>query len=204
MKKIISALFSGITVISLAAVLCGCGMSPSEKALSAYREILKAAPAVAGEHAELADASFSYEQNRELFGDHYDMFALSDLDRDGTPELITLSMVNFRWTPVSVFAYADGKPVLLKDPADPAAHGTFEQNSSANGAYLTYICEKNHLHSVWRGNTPVGDMEENHAYALEGTSLTEVDCTVGENEHTVYFSEIAKANTAENLNAMMR
>ena len=199
-----------IYVLLAAAVLAGCGRSAPLKpvesgqaaALSAYRDILKAAPAIAGEHAELTDASFGYEQNQEKFGSHYDQFALSDIDQDGIPELIALSTVNFRWTPVSVYTYKDGTAVLLKDPVNTDAHGTFEQMSTANGAYLTYICEANHIHSVWRGSTPIGDMEENSAYKLEGTTLTPTECSVGENEHTVYFSSIAKANTEENLSGL--
>ena len=179
------------------------GKSSEEKALLAYQEILKAAPAIEGEHVQLGDASFGYEENQELFGNHYELFALCDINQDDIPELIVLSTVNFRWTPISVYTYTDGKTVLLKDPFDTAAHGTFEQNGSANGTYITYICEENHIHSVWRGTTPMGEEEENYAYALEGTSLTAVDCTVGENENTIYFSDIAKTNTAENADAMI-
>ena len=204
-----------VCALSLAAVLGGCRMaSPTEpiptgnaaaQALSAYRDILKAAPAIEGEHGELADASFDYEQNLMMFGSHYDMFALSDLDQDGIPELIAQSTVNFRWAPVSVYTYADGKAVLLTDPLDAQAHGTFEQRSTANGAYLTYLCEENHIHSVWRGTNPMGEaVEENRAYALAGTALSAVDCTAGENEHTVYFSDIAKKNTAANAEAIIQ
>lgn len=174
------------------------------KALAAYREILQAAPAIEGEHEELSDASFGYEENQALFGAHYDLFALVDLNADEIPELIALSTVNFRWTPVSVYTYANGEAVLLQDPLAPAANSTFEQNSSANGAYTTYICGENHLHNVWRGSTPVGEAEENYAYALEGTTLTTVDCAAEEGENTVYFYDIAKANTAENVAAMMQ
>ena len=62
-----------------------------------------------------------------------------------------------------------------------------------------YICEANHIHSVWRGSTPVGEAEENSAYSMEGTSLKPVECSVGENERTIYFHDIAAANTAENI-----
>lgn len=172
----------------------------AEKALSAYQEILKTAPAVEGEHPELGDASFGYEENQALFGNHYDMFALCDINQDDIPELIVLSTVNFRWTQVSVYTYADGEAVML----EMTAHCTLDQNSAASGAYITYICEENHIHSVWRGNTPIGEVEENSAYTLDGTSLTAVDCTVGENENTVYFYDIAKANTAENVDAMIK
>ena len=74
-----------------------------EKALSAYREILEAAPAIEAGHEELFDASFDYDQNRQTFGGHYEQFAFYDIDRDGIPELIALKTVNFRWTPVSVY-----------------------------------------------------------------------------------------------------
>lgn len=207
--------------IILAALFSGCGLSASNEnisgtanepvlcnnekaaALSAYREILVSAPAIEGEHEELSDASFNYEQNAAKFGSHYDLFSLYDINQDGIPELITGSTVNFRWMPVSVFTCADGAAILLKDPADPNAHGTFEQMSTANGAYITYICEENHIHNVWRGTTPLGEAaEENRAFSLEGTVLTPVDCSVGENEHTVYFYDIAQANTEENIAAM--
>lgn len=179
--------------------------SLKEEALAAYQQILKDAPALEGEHEELADASFGYDQNLELFGNHYDLFALCDINRDDIPELIALSTVNFRWTPVSVYTYAGGEAVLLEDPWEPTPHGTFEQYSGANGAYITYLCEEGHIHSVWRGANPMGDAEEeNHAYALEGTTLTAVDCAAGENENTVFFYDIALANTTANVDETLK
>ena len=169
-----------------------------EKALLSYQEILKAAPAIEGEHEQLADASFDYEQNLELFGNHYDLYAFYDINKDEIPELIALTTVNFRWSEVSVYTFADGEAVLLKDPADPKAYGTFEQRSTANGSYITYFCEENHIHSVWRGTNPIGEAEEeNHAYVLTGSILTEADCPAGISENTVYFSDIANVNKAE-------
>lgn len=203
MKKTILKTLCGVAA---AAALTGCAKSapaaPADAARNAYRELLKSAPALTGEHAELNDASFGYEQNQAAFGNHVDLFALTDLNADGIPELITQSVVNFRWTPVSVYTYADGKVVLLKDPQEPQAHGTFEQNSAANGAYLTYICSDNHIHSVWRGTTPIGDAEENHAFVLKGTALTAVDCAVGESGNPVYFSDIARENNKQNVDAI--
>ena len=201
--------------LSLAILSGGCGTAPSAQpntstaeslaeAMLSYQQILKAAPAVEGEQAALADASFGYDENLKMFGNHYDLFALSDINQDGTPELIALSTVNFRWAPVSVYTYVDGNAVLLKDPLNSEAHGTFEQRSTANGAYLTYICEENHIHSVWRGIGPTGEAaEENCAYALEGAVLTATGCTVGESEKTIYFSDIAKVNSAENADAIV-
>lgn len=174
-----------------------------EKALLAYQEILKAAPAIEGEHEELVDAAFDYDENLRLFGNHYELFALYDINQDEIPELIALSTVNFRWTPIFVYTYANGEAILIRNQFDAQTCGTFEQRSTANGAYITYICEVNHIHSVWRGTNPMGeDEEENHAYVLNGATLTEIDCSIGETENTIYFDDIAKANTAENVDAM--
>lgn len=195
-----------IVILSLAAVLGGCGSSPKKapevQALECYQEILQAAPALEGEHPQLEDASFDDVQNREQFGSHYDQFAVFDINKDGIPELIASSVINFRWVPISVFTWADGKAVLLTDPAGEAANGTFEQCSTANGAYITYLCEENHIHSVWRGMTPVGEAEEDLAYSLDGSHLTAAVCTAPEGGQRVFFSDIAQANTAQNAAAI--
>lgn len=173
--------------------------------MSAYQEILKAAPAIEGEHMELNDASFDYEQNRKLFGEHYELYAVCDINQDEIPELIALSTVNFRWNQISVYTYADGEAVLLKNPMDIEASYSFNQISTANGAYTTYICGENHIHSVWRGTNPIGEqVEENYAYTLENVALNAVDCTISEGEATISFYDIAKANTAENVSEMMQ
>lgn len=203
-----------ICCLLLATIFCGCGkLSPSEipekkldeNALLVYQEILKAAPAIEGEHAQLDDASFGYEQNQEQFGNHYELFALCDINQDEIPELIAMKTVNFRWTEIYVYTYSGEEAVLLKDPLDAAAYGTIEQNSAANGSYITYICEENHIHSVWRGTNPMGgEEEENYAYALEEMRLTTVDCTAGESDNSVSFYDIAKENSAENVDAMLQ
>lgn len=171
--------------------------------LLAYQELLQAAPALEGEPEELLDASFGYDENQEMFEDHIERFALLDLDKDGTPELITESTVNFRWNIVSVYTLVDGNAVLLLTSPVEAAHGTFDQQSTANGAYLTFICEDSHIHSRWSGTDPSGaEAEEDHAYLLEGITLTETDCTVGENEAATCFYDIAQVNSPENVEAM--
>ena len=189
-----------IYILLLTVLLCACGAKPDNDALSAYEEILKAAPAIDGDEEALMDASFGYEENLKTFGEHYDCFAVTDINGDSVPELIASSEVNFRWAPISVFTFSDGKAVLLKDPSDLSAHGTFEQNASANGAFLTYICEDGHIHSVWQGTDPAGEaVEENHAFALDAAALTEVQCS---KESAVSFSDIAVANTPGNADSL--
>lgn len=200
-----------VCILVLAALLAGCAAPAStpapttapaptaeEQALAAYREILEAAPAIAGDPDELQDASFDEAQNLERFGKHYDFFAVTDLDQDGTPELIALTAINFRWSNVSVFTYADGKAQLLKDPQIPADGFSFAQQSTAGGAYTTCTCAEHHLHSIWQGSTPVGDMEEDTAYSLSGAGLTVVNCSAADSRTPLPFL----ANTPENTSGL--
>ena len=88
----------------------------SNEALKAYYEILSSMPAIEGEHDEIENAAFGYEENHAMFGDHLDAFLIYDINKDGVPEFIASSTVNFRWEPIYVYTYADGQAVLLKDP----------------------------------------------------------------------------------------
>lgn len=172
-------------------------------ALAAYQQILRDTPAIEGNPEELQDASFGYEQNIEKYGKHYDEFAITDIDQDGIPELIAMTIINTKWTPISIYTYADGNAVLLKDPSEPSDHCTFEQNSSANGICSLFICKNNHVHKIWRGSTPVSDdTEENYGYALNNATLTAVDCTEPEGGFSTGFTDIAQPNTASNVDAI--
>lgn len=181
------------------------------KAISAYQALLSECPALEGEHTELEDASFGYDENLAKFGKHYDSFAISDLNHDGIPELIAMTIVNNRWTPVSVFTYhdtPDGEIQLLKDPADPESHATFEQMSTASGEYIFYICKDNHIHNLWSGQTPIGYQEENHAYVFTGNGLEATDCSLGaggnvdSGDIAFRFSDTAVKNTEANRNVI--
>lgn len=196
-------------ILSLSMLLAGCGKAPAVEAteapteapqaspLAAYQALLEAAPALQGHPEELDDAAFGAEENHAKFGDHIEQFALYDLNNDGTPELIVSSVVNFRWVPISVYTLVDGKAVLIADPLGESTQATFQHNASANGAFTLSICEDHHLHSIWQGSTPAGEMQEEAAYALTGTTLTAVNCA---NTGTL-FEALAVANTAENIAA---
>lgn len=172
------------------------------QALRAYYEILSAAPAIEGEHAELDDAAFGYEDNLAMFGKHLDWFYVYDINKDGVPELIASSVINFRWAPVYVYTYADGQAVLLQDPIQPISYGTFDQCAIANGAYMTFFCDNNHVHSLWAGAVMGDQMEEDNAYTLEGTSLVPATCDIEGHDSCTHFSENADRNTAENISYM--
>ncbi len=172
----------------------------TKEALKAYYEILSSMPAIEDEHDEVDNAAFGYEENHEMFGDHLDAFFVYDINKDGIPELIASSTVNFRWAPVYVYTYADGQAVLLKDPLQPDAHGTFEQNASAHGSYMTFFCDNNHIHSFWRGYIDE-QMEEGYAYELIGTELVLTTCDT--DREVVFFNyDTKKPNTEEYISYM--
>lgn len=174
--------------------------SSIDPVLEAYKEILKAAPGFVDENDDLYDLTLDFEENIAKFGNHLDWFAITDINEDGVKELIASTTVNFRWSQVFVYTYADGNAVLLKDPLNIETEGTFMQSSVANGGYITYICEDKHIHSVWSGTDPMNNpIEKNYAYVLEGTTLTLTDCNVGESENATYFPDIAEFNSLENL-----
>ena len=76
-----------ICTLIISTFLVGCGKDSftdtNDRALSAYQEILNAAPAIEGGHAELDDASFDYDQNFRMFGNHFEQFAIYDINEDG-------------------------------------------------------------------------------------------------------------------------
>lgn len=197
-------------VTALAAVmLSGCGAQKEqahptsvndevETYASAYQQILALSPAIDGENVGLNDVTFGYEDSIAKYGSHIDCFAVEDINKDGTPELIAMTVVNSAWTPVSIITYSDGA-VLLENPLEPSKDITFQQMSTAGGAYKLYVCKEGHIHSVWAGDTPVGYMEENNAFAMNGTTLEKVDCS---SDVAVDFANVFVSNTEENRNAI--
>lgn len=158
--------------------------TPEQKAMLLYAELLQSKPTILNQDTEiLGDRSFGYDENVAKYGEHYDNFVVLDLNNDGIPELITYTIINISWVPVSVFQYQESENALrlLKDPLDPESHATFECMSTAGGMYGLYICRENHLHSIWGGDTPIGYQEENHAYVLTNEGLVSVDCAISSN-----------------------
>lgn len=175
------------------------------EALQAYQDILRSAPVMKGDLSDLYDLSFGYDDNIEKFGEHYDSFALADLNKDGIPELITVSTINVRWNVANVFTYADGKATLIANTVNNDFVATFNQNSGANGAYLLFICDENHIHNYWSGTDPIGEpVDENYAYTLAGTSLEMVDCSISGGDTVTYYNDIGLVNSEENVAAITK
>lgn len=183
--------------------------TPAQKAQLLYGELLKSYPTILHKDVEiLRDLSFGYEDNLAQFGEHYDYFAVLDLNNDGIPELIATTIINNGWMPVSVFQYRaqENELQLLKDPLAPESHATFEHMSTAGGAYSLYICKDNHLHSCWGGDTPIGYQEENHGYVLTQEGLAAVDCEISNrtenaSDIAVNFRDILQVNDEEARNS---
>lgn len=174
-------------------------------AMEAYRKLLEESPAIEGEHDELYDLTFGYDDSMAKFGKHYDYYAVLDVNKDDVPELIVQTVVNQKWTPVSVFTYNEktGEVLMLKDPQDLEAQVTFGQMSTAGGAYSLFICRDNHIHNMWGGDTPVGYQTENYAYVMKGSELEAAECNVTDGESAsddilFDFSEKSVKNTEEN------
>lgn len=168
-------------------------MDEKEMAMKAYKELLVSAPGIDNHQDVLMDAAFGKDENYEIFGEHLDTFGIYDINEDGMPELIAERLINFRWIEVYVYSFVDGEMVLC---------GMIDECSVANGSYYTYICEENHIHSVWSGTNPLGDAEtEDTAYALEIANLTIVDCNVNESENATFLYDFMVNNDEEGLNA---
>lgn len=143
-----------ITVISLivAIVLCS-GMSSNvaeaaskkAKAKKAYASFLAKRSAPKIDDSDFNDAGFALDNK-----DYVSCFSLYDIDKDKTPELITCTNVNFRWSIVRIYTYKNSKvtPYKFSDGED----AVFDDRATANGAYSFYICTEGDVHNDYRGD----------------------------------------------------
>ena len=76
-------------------------------------------------------------------------FMISDLDKNGVPELITRHCWGFRNDSLFVYTYKNGKVIRLKDTK--GRYAEISECSWANGGYYSWACNKNHLHVEWCG-----------------------------------------------------
>lgn len=169
----------------------------ASEALAAYYEILDSTPGITGEHFILDDASFGYEDNYRMFGDHFDWFCIHDINEDGIPELIATSIINFRWNQVYVYSYLDGEAVLLENGSVPCEHGSIDQNASASGTYTLFFCDNNHIHSLYVTNIDGELYQEEYAYEIIGAELVAVDAC--DSTNAIPFDQNSIHNSSENI-----
>ncbi len=112
-----------------------------EKAYASYLAKHKAPNITTG---EFTDAAGKVGTSSQVYS-----FVLCDLDKDGTPEMITKTYINFRWSYVGVLTYKSGKVQTYK--LTNGKKVLINQCAVANGGYEDYICKKKHLHSYFGG-----------------------------------------------------
>lgn len=139
-----------------------------DAAMQAFYTILSAMPAAEMNDDDFYDAAFSSDENIAKYGSHIEYAVVRDLNMDGMPELICMTLYNFRWENITIYSYIDGQAVLV---------GELDNRHTAAGAYNTYVCGDGHIHNVWSGTDPMGNyVEELMVYQFDGRNLVETTC----------------------------
>lgn len=76
-------------------------------------------------------------------------FLLVDLDRDGTPELVTNHETGYRQGFLNVYVYKNGKVQYAKTKKGNKVKISISCNAA--GWWDVYSCKKGHLHTEWQG-----------------------------------------------------
>lgn len=108
----------------------------------AYGKFLKKYNAISISDRDFYDASYS-PRNKSFIGS----FALCDIDKDKTPELITQTNLNFKYAIIRIYKYKNGKVQLYK--FKDKTNVEWIDSSTANGRYTWYVCNKGHIHNSW-------------------------------------------------------
>lgn len=145
MRAVKKGIFALLCMVLLAGIMPGKDVqaaSAKKKAMKAYASFLAKHPSKTFKN--YGDAGFSSADKS-----YVNSYFLSDMDKNGVPELFTYTNVNFRWFIVRVYTYKNGKVTLCKfaDGSD----AEFNNNASANGSYNFYICKKKHIHNAYSG-----------------------------------------------------
>ena len=132
-------------LLCLSIMPCQYSEAASNKTVrKAYEKFLKRHKTVSISDGDFYNAGFT-QRNKGFISS----FALCDIDKDKTPELITLSCLNFRWSVIRVYRYKNGKVILYQFKDKKKAE--WDNRATANGTYNWYICKKDHIHNIWSG-----------------------------------------------------
>ncbi len=119
--------------------------SKKTKALKAYASVLKKNPS---RYKEMGDRF--YDAAFTLYDDSYlDSFFLYDMDKNGVPELFTITYKNARWEIIRIYTWKNQRVRLCK--FSDGTDAVFDNCHTANGAYYFSICKKRHIHNVYSG-----------------------------------------------------
>jgi hypothetical protein len=78
-------------------------------------------------------------------------YIVVDMDKNGTPELVTYHPKGYKQGYLCLYTYKNGKVVSLKKTNGRKAK--ISENCTAAGWYDTYSCGKKHLHVKWEGGS---------------------------------------------------
>lgn len=112
----------------------------AKAAKNAYATFLSKHKSVSISDQNYYDAAFSKKDKS-----YVSCFATTDIDKDGIPELITQTNVNFRWYVVRIYTYKNKKVKPYKFSNNKNA--VFDNCATAAGGYYFYICKNGHIHN---------------------------------------------------------
>lgn len=76
-------------------------------------------------------------------------FMIVDMDKNGTPELVTYHPKGYKRGYIYIYTYKKGKVTRMKN--SKGRYVEIDEFCNAAGYYTTYACKKNHLHITWNG-----------------------------------------------------
>jgi len=140
--------------------------------LQAYYELLSMKPAAEISDDDYYDASYGVDDNIAKYGEHIEYASVRDINKDGVPELLCMTLYNFRWEYITIYSYIDEQVILV---------GELDECHTAAGWHNAYFCEDGHIHNAWVGTDPMGnDASYEEVYLFDGRGLALTDCFKGE------------------------
>lgn len=152
MKKRIIKVFLFVAVFTMSFMISNTDSQAAskkwKKACKAYKTFL------AKNESRFVPMEFDYEtQNKENYK-KTSSFLIVDLNKDGTPELVTHHVRGFKDGCLYIFQYKGGKVVPLKRNGKVVS---IDITCTAMGYYNVSKCKKGHLHVDWFSGMGVDD-----------------------------------------------
>jgi hypothetical protein len=117
----------------------------TSKAVKAYKQFLKQNVSVF--YVDEGDFyTFNHESYKKSSG-----YIIVDMDKNGTPELVTYHPRGYNQGYLCLYTYKNGKVISVKKANGKKAK--ISENCTAAGWYDTYACSKKHLHVKWEGGS---------------------------------------------------
>lgn len=96
-------------------------------------------------------------------------FMITDMNQDGTPELITWHDIAYKQANLYVYTYENGKMKLLRQKTEEGMLDHINVSYNAAGSYEVYKDEKGYLHTDW--NYGADEAYHNSTYTIKNGNL---------------------------------